>query len=691
MKKFDTDKLRNIGIISHGGAGKTSLAEAMLFNANMTERLGKVDNGTSVMDYEPEETKRNITISSSLHHLDWEKHKVNIVDTPGDANFSNEARNSLRVLDGAVVVIDAVSGIRIQTERGWQYCNELGLPRIVFINKMDRERSSSINIVDDINKILGKKAVVTHMPIGAEDSFRGVVDLIRMKALTYKDDESGVYSEEEVPEDIKEEVSEMRGKMVEDIAETSDDLMEKYLEGEDLTTEDLYRGLREGTLSMEFVPVLYGSALRNIGVQPLMDKIIQCLPSPTEREENKGINPLTKDEEVRKADDEKPFSALVFKTIADPYTGKLSVFRICSGVLNSDSTIYNSSRQVKERVGQVYQMEGKGQKPVASAGAGELVAVAKLKETNTGDSLCDESAPILFEGFTPLSPIVSFAVEPKSKGDEEKAIMSLNKLVEEDPTLTIHREEQTKETILSGMGQVHLEVTLEKLKRKFGTEVDLRLPKVPYKETIRGKTKIQGKYKKQSGGRGQYGDTWLEIDPLPRGKGFEFVDKIVGGVIPKQYIPAVEKGIVEAMSQGVLAGYPVVDIKTSLVFGSYHSVDSSEMAFKIAGSMGFKKGVLEANPVLLEPIMNLTVFVPDENMGDIIGDLNSRRGKVLGVDAKDNNQAIRAQAPMSEVLQYSADLSSMTGDRGTFITEFSHYEEVPAQLSEKIIEAAKEE
>lgn len=691
MKKLDVLKQRNIGIISHGGAGKTSLAEAMLFNAKMTERLGRVDNGTSVMDCEPEEIKRNITISSSVHHFDWEKHKVTMIDTPGDANFSNDARNSLCVLDGAVVVIDATSGIRVQTERVWQYCDELGLPRLVFINKMDRERSSSLNIVDDIDKILGKKPVVTHIPIGAEESFRGVVDLIKMKALIYEDDEGGVYSEEEVPQELKEEASELRGKLVEDIAETSDELLEKYLEGEDLTTEDLYEGLREGTFGMKFVPVLYGSALKNIGVQALMDKIVQCLPSPIEMGEHKGIHPVTKNEEVRKADEKEPFSALVFKTIADPYTGKLTLFRIYSGILNSDSSMYNSSRQVKERVGQIFQMEGKSQKPIASAGAGELVAVAKLKETVTGDSLCDENAPVLFEGFTSPSPIVSFAVEPKSKGDEEKAIASLNKLVEEDPTLSIHREEQTKEIILSGMGQVHLEVTLEKLKRKFGAEVDLKLPKVPYKETIRGKTKVQGKYKKQSGGRGQYGDTWLELEPLPRGAGFEFVDKIVGGVIPKQYIPAVEKGVVEAMNQGVLAGYPVVDLKASLVFGSFHSVDSSEMAFKIAGSMAFKKGILESDPVLLEPIMNMEVIAPDENMGDIIGDLNSRRGKVLGVEGRGNNQIIKAQVPMAEALKYSPDLSSMTGDRGVFTMEFSHYEEVPAQISEKIIEAAKEE
>ena len=691
MKKIAVEKLRNIGIISHGGAGKTSLAEAMLFDAKATERLGRVDNGTSLLDYEPEEVKRNITINSSFHCFDWDKHKIALADTPGDANFSNDTRGALSVVDGAVLVIDATSGIRIQTERVWRYCDEFKIPRVVFVNKMDRERATFLNHVNDIGELLGKKAVATHIPIGAEDSFKGVVDLIKMKALIYKDDEIGTYAEEEIPKELEEEASELRGKMVEDIAETSDELLEKYLEGEDLTNEDLYKGLRSGTLDMSFVPVLCGSALKNIGIQPLMDKVVQCLSSPVDMGDHNGINPVTKDEETRKPEEDEPFSALVFKTIADPYTGKLTLFRVYSGVLNSDSTIYNASRKVKERVGQIFQVEGKNQKPVTSADVGRIVAVAKLKETVTGDSLSDENAPIVYEHLTPPSPIVSFAVEPKSKADEEKAVTSLNKLVEEDPTLSIHREEQTNETILSGMGQVHIEVTLEKLKRKFGAEVETKLPKVPYKETIRSKTKIQGKYKKQSGGRGQYGDVWLEMEPLPRGEGFEFVDKIVGGVIPKQYIPAVEKGIVEAMNEGVIAKYPAVDIKAALVFGSFHSVDSSEMAFKIAGSMAFKKGTLESDPVLLEPIMNMDVAVPDENMGDIIGDLNSRRGKVLGVDAGPGGQTIKAQVPMSEVLQYAPDLSSMTGDRGLFTLEFSHYEEAPAHVTEKVIAEAEAE
>ena len=691
MKKIEVQKLRNIGVISHGGAGKTSLSEAMLFNAKVTERLGRVDNGTSVLDYEPEEIKRNITISSSFHHFDWEKHMVTVVDTPGDSNFGNDTKNSLSIVDGAVVVIDATSGIRVQTERVWQYCDEMGIPRLVFINKMDRERASFLNHVDEVSETLGKKAVITHIPIGAEDSFKGVIDLIKMKALIYEDDEGGRYTEKEIPPELEEEASEQRGKMVEDIAETSDELLEKYLEGEELTNEDLYQGLRSGTIDMSFVPVLCGSSLKNIGIQPLMDKVVQCLSSPTEMGEHKGMNPVTEDKEVRKPEEGEPFSALVFKTIADPYTGKLTLFRIYSGILSSDSTVYNASRQVKERIGQIFQIEGKSQKPVASAGVGGIVAVAKLKETVTGDSLCDENSPVVYKAKVPPLPIVSFAVEPKSKADEEKAVTSLNKLVEEDPTLSIHREEQTKETILSGMGQVHLEVTLEKLKRKFGAEVEIKMPKVPYKETIRGKTKIQGKYKKQSGGRGQYGDVWLEMEPLSRGEGFEFADKIVGGVIPRQYIPAVEKGIVETMSEGVLAKYPVVDIKTSLVFGSFHSVDSSEMAFKIAGSMAFKKGALESDPVLLEPIMNMEVVAPDENMGDIIGDLNSRRGKVLGVEARDKSQVIKAQVPMAEVLQYAPDLSSMTGDRGLFTLELSHYEEVPPQISEKIVASSQKE
>jgi elongation factor G len=691
MKKLDAQKLRNVSIIAHGGAGKTSLAEAMLFTTKATDRLGRVDNGTSIMDYEPEEIKRNITISSSLHHFDWQKHKVNIIDTPGDGNFNNDSRNALFVSDGAVVVIDATSGIKVQTERLWQYCNDLGIPRLVFLNKMDRERASFFNIIDEITRTFEIKTVTTYLPIGAEESFRGVVDLIKMKALIYKKDESGDYTEEEIPQELLDEATELRGKMVEDIAEASDDLLEKYLEGEELTNDDLLMGLREGTLQMKFVPVLCGSALKNIGTQPLMDIIVHCLPSPVETGERMGMNPAKNTEEVRKPDESEPFSAFVFKTIADPYTGKLTLFRIYSGILNSDSTIYNATKEEKERVGQVFQIEGKNQKPITSCGVGEIVAVAKLKETTTGDSLCDENSPILFEATTPPSPIISFAIQPKSKVDEEKATISLNKLVEEDSTLRIHREEQTKEIILSGMGQVHLEVTLEKLKRKFGAEVDLKLPKVPYKETINGKCKVQGKYKKQSGGRGQYGDAWIEIEPLPRGKGFEFLNKIVGGAIPKQYIPAVEKGIVEAMSEGVLAGYPMVDLKVSLVFGSFHSVDSSEMAFKIAGSMAFKKGTTEAGLILLEPVMNIEVTVPDENMGDVIGDLNSRRGKVLGVEGKGNNQIVKAQIPMAEILTYAPDLSSMTGDRGVFSKEFSHYDEVPSHIREEIVAATKKD
>ncbi|MFH1624536.1 MAG: elongation factor G [Pseudomonadota bacterium] len=691
MKKPELQRIRNIAFIAHGGAGNTSLAEALLFNGKMTERLGRVDDGTSVMDYEPEEIKRSITISSSLHHFDWQKHRVTIIDTPGDTNFSNDAKSALYVVDGAVVVIDATSGIRVQTERLWQYCTEFRIPRLVFVNKMDRERASFFNICEQIQKTFGVKGLVTHIPVGAEDSFRGIVDLIKMKALIYKNSGNGSYSEEDIPQELEEQALELREKMVEDIAETSDNLLEKYLEGEELGPEELYQGLREGTINMQFVPVTCGSALKNIGIQPLMDKIVYCLPSPIERGEHRGINPVTNNEEIRKPDEEEPFSALVFKTIADPYTGKLTLFRIYSGTLNSDSTTYNSCRKVKERVGQIFQIEGKAQKPVASASVGELAAVAKLKETNTGDSLCDENAPIVFEGITPLSPIISFAVQPKTKGDEDEITASLNRLVEEDPTLRVSREEQTKEIILSGMGQVHVEVTLEKLKRKFGVQVDLNLPKVPYKETIRGKAKVQGKYKKQSGGRGQYGDAWLEIEAVPRGEGFEFADKIVGGVIPKQYIPAVEKGVVEAMNEGVLAGYPVVDVRVSLVFGSFHSVDSSEMAFKIAGSMAFKKATLEADPVLLEPIMNMEVVVPDENMGDVIGDLNSRRGKVLGVEGRNNSQIVKAQVPLAEVLRYAPDLSSMTGDRGSFTMEFSHYEEVPGHIGEKIIAAAKKE
>jgi elongation factor G len=690
MKKYEVHRLRNIALIAHGKAGKTTLAEAMLYDAKATDRLGRVDEGTSVMDFEPEEIRRNMSINSSFHPLEWNKHKINLVDTPGDANFIIDTKNSLQIVDGAVVVIDAISGVEVTTEKVWDYAAQMHLPCLFFISKMDRERANFSQALADIQKVLSPKAIPLSLPIGAEEAFSGVIDLLSMKALQFEKDLSGQFREEEIPRDLQAEAKSAREKLIEVIAESDDALLEKYLDGQTLSSEELLQGLRRGVLSRGIFPVLCGSGLRNIGIPPLLEAILHSLPSPIDRGPIKGKHPVSKTEETRKPEAEEPFSAFVFKTVADPYAGKLTLFRVWSGTLQPDSTLYNANKALRERFGQILEIEGKSQKPMESAGPGDIAAVAKLKETTTWETLCDEKKPILFEGISIPVPPVSFAVEPKSKGDEEKITLSLNRLTEEDPTIRLQRDEQTKELILSGMGQVHVEVTVEKLKRKFGVEVNLKTPKIPYKETIKStKSGIIYRHKKQSGGRGQFAEVHFELSPLPRGAGFEFQNALVGMNVPRNFVPAVEKGVIEAMQEGVIAGYPVVDVKVKFYDGKSHEVDSSEIAFKIAALMAFKKGVMEANPVLLEPIMNLEVMVPDEYMGDVIGDLNSRRGRVLGVEPRSKGQLIKAQVPLAEVLKYAPDLTSMTSGRGSFTMEMSHYEEVPAHLSEKIIAAAK--
>ncbi|PKN80278.1 MAG: elongation factor G, partial [Deltaproteobacteria bacterium HGW-Deltaproteobacteria-1] len=600
MAKYESKSLRNVAVIGHGGTGKTSLCESLLFISGKNERLGRVDDGSSTMDFEPEEQKKHVSISSAANFVEWDKHKINIVDTPGDSNFTFDIKCSISIVDNAVVVIDSVGGVEFQTQKVWELANEYSLPRMIFINRMDRERADFNKVLESIKTKLKKKATPVCLPIGTEDKFQGIVDLISMKAYTFADNK-GVGKASEIPADLMDEANALRASMVEDIAEADDELMNKYLEAGELSADELKTGLKKGVLSGSVIPVICGSAVKGIGVTMLMDLAVSSFASPVDRGPVKGHKPGTDSVEERQPSEDAPFSAIVFKTIADPYAGRLTLFRVYSGKLNSDSAVYNSSKKITEKFGHIFFLEGKNQKQAEVLIPGDIAGVAKLKETVTGDTLCFEKAPIIFEKVAIPPPIMSFAVEPKSRGDEDKIASSIHRLTEEDPTIVFSRNVQTKEMILSGMGQVHIEVNVEKMKRKFGVEVNLNTPKVPYFETIKGKTNVQGRYKKQSGGRGQFGDCTIDIEPLPRGGGYEFLDKIVGGVIPGQYRPAVDKGIQEAAAKGVIAGYPVVDFRISLVFGSYHTVDSSEMAFKIAGSMAFQKGVMECQPILLEP------------------------------------------------------------------------------------------
>lgn len=687
MKETTTEQIRNIAIIAHGGAGKTSLTEAVLFNAGAVNRLGKVEDGNTVMDFLPEEISRQISSSSATATLPWKDHQINIIDTPGYQDFIADALYALRVSDAVVTVISAVSGVQVNTERLWKEAREQNLPGIVFINKMDRERADFNKAISEVANTLKAQPVLLQIPIGAEADFKGVVDLISMKACLYAMDGSGKFTEQDIPADLVDMADDYREKLVEFAAEGDDALVEKYLEGGELTDDEVFQGLRAGVVAGDIVPAFCGSATLNIGVKKLLDAVVALMPSPADRGAVTGTDPQGA-EVVRNPSGDEPFAAFVYKTLADPYAGKLTLFRVLSGTLKADTGFFNASRDAKERFGNLFLLQGKKQINVPQVTAGQLAAVAKLKETSTGNTLTAEGQPFVLPSLSLPEPALSYAIKPVSKGDEEKVSQSLARLLEEDPSLRVKRDEATRENILSGMGQQHIEVTVERLKAKFGVEVEMAIPKVPYKETIKGKTSLQSRYKKQTGGRGQFGDVWLEIEAQPRGGDFEFVNKIVGGSVPRQYIPAVEKGLREAMVEGVLAGYPVTDVKVTLYDGSYHAVDSSEMAFKIAASMGFKKGFLECKPVLLEPILNLDVTVPDDFMGAVIGDLNSRRGKVMGMDPQGGEQIVKAQVPMAEILSYAPDLRSMTEGRASFATSFSHYEEVPAHLAEKIIEEA---
>ncbi|MEN3186516.1 MAG: elongation factor G [Atribacterota bacterium] len=689
MKDLDKSKIRNVGLFSHAGAGKTTLTEAMLFNAGLITRRGKVEEGNTVSDWQSEEIKRGISIDLSVLPLPWKGCKLNLVDTPGYADFVGNVIGALRAVDSGMVLLCAVSGVEVGTEKVFQYLSQEGLPVIFVINKMDREGADFEKTLEELKERLTPKATPVFFPIGKEANFRGVVDLFSLKAFYFEGE--GKVKEGSIPEEVKETVDSFRENLIENVAETNDELLNLYLEGQEIDPQVLRQALRQAIRERKIFPVLCASGLSNKGVALLSDFLVDFAPSPEERGRVKGINPTTQAEEERGCDQNEPFSAFVFKIISDPYVGKIALFRVFSGKISPEAKLYNASRGVEEKIGQLVFLRGKNQEQTKEVTAGDIAAVAKISEIYLGDTLADKDHPIVFPPLTYPEPNYLAAIRPLGKGDEEKISQALSRVLEEDPTLKVQRDPDTKEDILYGLGDIHLDVVVDKMKRKFGVEVGLSIPQVPYKETIKKNAKAEGKYKRQSGGRGQYGHAWIELEPLPRGQGFEFVDKIVGGVIPRNYIPAVEKGVQEAMQEGILAGYPVIDVRVTVYDGSYHPVDSSDMAFKIAGSMAFRKGASEANPVLLEPIMNVEVLVPDENMGDVIGDLNARRGRILGMEPQNGYQKVKAMVPLAELFRYSVDLRSITQGRGSFSMRFSHYEEVPAQIAEGIIEKAKKE
>ena len=686
MKQYKLQDIRNIGLVGHGGSGKTSLAEAILYFSGVSDRLGKVGDVSSIMDYDPDEIKHGYSIDASVAFCEVNATKLNLVDTPGSSNFIADTPACLRVVDGLIFVVGADEGVQFYTEKIWQWADQLNLPRIIFLNKLDHERANIAPILETIKTKFNKNPVFLQLPDTTGQNFSGIVDLIDNHYFSYDKDGKGSGKTGETPSEIQDEMELSHAELMEAVAEVDDDLVEVYLEHGELTEEELSKGLKEGIQKGQLIPVICGSALHNMGVDLLLQAAIKYLPSPDLRPPetaNRGDSEVT-----RSANGGEPTSGMVFKTIADPYAGKLTLFRMFSGSLKGDSTIYNATQDTNERVGQLYMLQGKKQVKVAEISEGDIGTVAKLKSTVTGDTFSDAEEKVVFPPIIFPLPVFSRALVPKTRADEEKISSALHRLLEEDPTLKMERNAQTGQLLLSGLGQVHFDVTLERLKRRFGVEVEVKAPKVPYREAIKGSTKVQGKYKKQTGGKGQFGDTWIEISPQKRGEGYVFEDKIVGGAIPKTYIPAVDKGIQEAMANGIIAHYPMVDVKVKLYDGSYHNVDSSEMAFKIAGSLGFKKGVMDCKPILIEPVMNMEIVVPSDHVGDIMGDINAKRGKIQGVDPADDTQVIRAHVPMAEVLNYAADLTSLTGGRGMFVMEFDHYADVPEHLMQKIIDEA---
>ena len=690
MKKYTSENIRNVALISHGSAGKTSLTEALLFMSGTINRQGKIENGNTTTDYDPDEIKKQVTINVGLAPLEWDGVKINLLDTPGYFDFIGDVLGALRVADSVVTVVCAVSGVEVGTEKVWSYADDFNLPRLVVINKLDRENADYEGTLEQLRTSFGHNVAPLQMPIGQEADFNGVVDLIKQKALIFSDDGMKV-KEDDIPEDLVAQAQELREKLVEAIAEADDALLEKYLDGEELSDEEINKGLRLGVLQGKTIPVLCCAATKNIGTKPLLDFIKRYLPTPLDQKEIKGYKPGSDEEFTRKLSADEPLSAFVFKTLADPYVGRINYFRVYSGKIEPDSQIFNSTQDITERFGQVFSMRGKNQIPMEEVVTGDIACVAKLQSTITGDTFCDRNNPIIFPELQFPEPVISFAVEPKTKGDEDKVSSGLSRFLEEDPTFQLERRAETKQTVISGLGELHLDIIVNRLAQKFGVDVELSTPKVPYKETIQGQAKVEGKHKKQSGGRGQFGHVFIELEPAETGEGLVFENKIFGGSVPRQYVPAVEKGVNEAMEEGVVAGYPVVDVKVRLVDGSYHTVDSSEMAFKVAGAQAFRKGMEQAGAVLMEPIMNVEVIVPETFMGDIMGDLNSKRGRIQGMEPEGNLQKIRAQVPMAEMFRYSIDLRSMTQGRGFFTSEFSHYEVVPNQVAEQIIADARAE
>jgi len=679
------ERCRNIGIMAHIDAGKTTVTERILYYTGVSYKIGEVHEGTATMDWMEQEQERGITITAATTTCFWRNHRINIIDTPGHVDFTIEVERSLKVLDGAVAVFDAVAGVQPQSETVWRQADKYRVPRIAFINKMDRVGADFFKSTQSIYERLGTLPVPIQIPLGAEDKFVGVIDLIEMKAIVWDEETLGArFHEEPIPQDMLSMANEWREKMIECISEVDDIIMEKFLEGEDITVEELKSAIRKGTLAFKIVPVLCGSAFKNKGVQPLLDAVVDFLPSPLDIPPVKGKTPDGVEVE-RKVSDDEPFAALAFKIMTDPYVGQLTYFRVYSGRMESGSYVYNSSKGKKERIGRLLKMHANKREDIKEVLAGDIAAAVGLKYTTTGDTLCDENNPVILEAMEFPEPVISIAVEPKTKADQEKLGSSLQKLAMEDPSFRVKTDEETGQTIISGMGELHLEIIIDRLMREFKVEANVGKPQVAYKETITTKAQAEGKYIRQTGGRGQYGHCWLAVEPLEPGGGFIFENKIVGGVIPKEYIPAIEKGVREAMELGVLAGYPVIDIKVTLFDGSYHEVDSSEMAFKIAASMGFKEAFMKAKPILLEPIMKVEVVTPENFMGDVMGDLNSRRGRIQGMEMRGNAQVITCFVPLAEMFGYATDLRSMTQGRATYTMQFSHYEPVPANISEQIL------